>query len=48
MSSSPTRRCRVRAHRSRLRDVDLDTFLHPKTIAVIGASEQSREAEHAR
>ena len=29
-----------------LRDVDLDTFLHPKTIAVIGASEQSREAEH--
>lgn len=24
----------------RLRDVDLDTFLHPRTVAVIGASEQ--------
>src|SRR5215472_11447061 len=23
----------------RLRDVDLDTFLHPRTVAVIGASE---------
>ena len=29
-----------------LRDVDLDTFLNPKTIAVIGASEQSGETEH--
>ena len=25
----------------RLRDVDLDTFLHPRRIAVVGASEQS-------
>src|SRR6266511_2273004 len=27
----------------RLRDVDLDTFLHPRTVAVIGASETSRK-----
>jgi acyl-CoA synthetase (NDP forming) len=26
-----------------LRDVDLDTFLHPRTVAVIGASEASRK-----
>ena len=31
----------------RLRDVDLDTFLHPKTIAVIGASEQSAKPNTA-
>lgn len=30
-----------------LRDVDLDTFLHPKTIAVIGASEQSAKPNTA-
>jgi acetate---CoA ligase (ADP-forming) len=30
-----------------LRDVDLDTFLHPKTIAVIGASEQSAKPNSA-
>jgi len=30
-----------------LRDVDLDVFLHPKTIAVIGASEQSRKPNTA-
>ena len=39
----PRRRLRPPAA---LRDVDLDAFLHPKTIAVIGASEQSGEAEH--
>ena len=31
----------------RLRDVDLDTFLHPKTIAVIGASESSAKPNTA-
>jgi acetate---CoA ligase (ADP-forming) len=31
----------------RLRDVDLDTFLDPKTIAVIGASEQSAKPNTA-
>ncbi len=31
----------------RLRDVDLDAFLHPKTIAVIGASEQSAKPNTA-
>ncbi|HEX5614643.1 MAG TPA: acetate--CoA ligase family protein [Acidimicrobiia bacterium] len=31
----------------RLRDVDLDTFLHPRTIAVIGASEQSAKPNTA-
>jgi acyl-CoA synthetase (NDP forming) len=30
-----------------LRDVDLDTFLHPKAIAVIGASEQSAKPNTA-
>src|SRR3954467_10803652 len=30
-----------------LRDVDLDTFLHPRTIAVIGASEQSTKPNTA-
>lgn len=30
-----------------LRDVDLDTFLHPRTIAVIGASEAGRKANTA-
>ncbi len=30
-----------------LRDVDLDAFLHPKTIALIGASEQSRKPNTA-
>src|SRR5689334_10929507 len=30
-----------------LRDVDLDAFLHPKTIAVIGASEQSAKPNTA-
>ena len=30
-----------------LRDVDLDTFLNPKTIAVIGASEQSAKPNTA-
>lgn len=30
-----------------LRDVDLDAFLHPKTIAVIGASEAGRKANTA-
>ena len=30
-----------------LRDVDLDAFLNPKTIAVIGASEQSRKPNTA-
>jgi len=30
-----------------LRDIDLDTFLHPKTIAVIGASEQSAKPNTA-
>jgi acyl-CoA synthetase (NDP forming) len=30
----------VSGRRLRLRDVDLDTFLHPRTVAVIGASEQ--------
>ncbi|GIU88092.1 MAG: 6-carboxyhexanoate--CoA ligase [Acidimicrobiia bacterium] len=30
-----------------LRDVDLDTFLHPRTIAVIGASEQSAKPNTA-
>ena len=30
-----------------LRDVDLDTFLHPKTIALIGASEQSAKPNTA-
>src|SRR5690348_14466962 len=30
-----------------LRDVDLDTFLHPRTIAVIGASESSRKPNGA-
>jgi acyl-CoA synthetase (NDP forming) len=30
-----------------LRDVDLDAFLHPKTIAVIGASEASRKPNTA-
>ncbi|HYL52909.1 MAG TPA: CoA-binding protein [Acidimicrobiia bacterium] len=33
--------------RLRLRDVDIDTFLHPKTIAVIGASEQSAKPNTA-
>jgi acyl-CoA synthetase (NDP forming) len=31
----------------RLRDVDLDTFFHPRTIAVIGASEQSAKPNTA-
>ncbi|MGZ8764659.1 MAG: hypothetical protein ACXW2C_03070, partial [Acidimicrobiia bacterium] len=31
----------------RLRDVDIDAFLHPKTIAVIGASEQSAKPNTA-
>jgi acyl-CoA synthetase (NDP forming) len=31
----------------RLRDVDLDTFLHPATVAVIGASEASRKPNAA-
>jgi acetate---CoA ligase (ADP-forming) len=31
----------------RLRDVDLDTFLNPRTIAVIGASEQSAKPNTA-
>src|SRR5215212_9203337 len=31
----------------RLRDVDVDAFLHPKTIAVIGASEQSAKPNTA-
>src|SRR5689334_25391459 len=31
----------------RLRDVDLDTFLHPRTIAVIGASESARKPNGA-
>jgi len=31
----------------RLRDVDLDTFLHPTTVAVIGASEASRKPNAA-
>jgi len=30
-----------------LRDVDLDTFLHPRTIAVIGASESGRKPNGA-
>lgn len=30
-----------------LRDVDLDAFLHPKTVAVIGASEQSAKPNTA-
>src|SRR5262249_40397397 len=30
-----------------LRDVDLDTFLHPRTIAVIGASESARKPNGA-
>src|SRR5215212_571681 len=30
-----------------LREVDLDAFLHPKTIALIGASEQSRKPNTA-
>src|SRR2546421_2462910 len=30
-----------------LRDVDIDAFLHPKTIAVIGASEQSAKPNTA-
>ena len=39
-STSPGDRCA-------LRDVDLDAFLHPKTIAVIGASEQSAKPNTA-
>jgi acetate---CoA ligase (ADP-forming) len=31
----------------RLRDVDLDRFLHPRTVAVIGASETSRKPNTA-
>ncbi|HEV2993079.1 MAG TPA: acetate--CoA ligase family protein [Acidimicrobiia bacterium] len=31
----------------RLRDVDLDTFLHPATVAVIGASEAARKPNTA-
>ena len=31
----------------RLRDVDIDAFLHPKTIAVIGASEMSAKPNTA-
>jgi acyl-CoA synthetase (NDP forming) len=31
----------------RLRDVDIDAFLHPKTIALIGASEQSAKPNTA-
>ncbi len=31
----------------RLRDVDLDRFLHPRTVAVIGASEASRKPNTA-
>jgi acyl-CoA synthetase (NDP forming) len=31
----------------RLRDVDIDAFLHPKTVAVIGASEQSAKPNTA-
>ena len=30
-----------------LRDVDLDAFLHPRTVAVIGASEQSAKPNTA-
>ena len=31
----------------RLRDVDIGAFLHPKTIALIGASEQSAKPNTA-
>jgi acyl-CoA synthetase (NDP forming) len=37
----------VSGRRLRLRDVDIDAFLHPKTIAVIGASEQSAKPNTA-
>src|ERR1700687_4441559 len=37
----------VTGRRLELRDVDLDTFLHPKAIALIGASEQSAKPNTA-
>src|SRR4051812_19024624 len=37
----------VSGRRLRMRDVDIDAFLHPKTIAVIGASEQSAKPNSA-
>ena len=37
----------VSGRRLQLRDVDLDTFLHPKAIALIGASEQSAKPNTA-
>src|SRR3954447_5916099 len=37
----------VSGRRLRMRDVDIDAFLHPKTIAVIGASEQSAKPNTA-
>ncbi len=37
----------VSGRRLVLRDVDLETFLHPKAIAIIGASEQSAKPNTA-
>jgi len=46
-SSSETVLGDVSGRPLRLRDVDLDTFFHPRTIAVIGASEQSAKPNTA-
>ena len=45
MSSSPP--VDVSGRALALRDVDLDRFLHPRTVAVIGASEASRKPNTA-
>ena len=45
MSPSPT--VDVSGRALALRDVDLDRFLHPRTVAVIGASEASRKPNTA-
>jgi acyl-CoA synthetase (NDP forming) len=44
---SPSPRVDVSDRALALRDVDLDRFLHPRTVAVIGASEASRKPNTA-
>jgi acyl-CoA synthetase (NDP forming) len=44
---SPSPRIDVSGRALALRDVDLDRFLHPRTVAVIGASEASRKPNTA-
>src|SRR5690242_20641908 len=47
MSQPAPRPVDVSGRPLQLRDVDIDAFLHPKTIALIGASEQSAKPNTA-